>query len=144
MELLVRHPECLPALRAVIRPEAFDHPGCRRVFQTACRLADEGILPAFDRLVLEFEDPELKSWLVEWDENAAEKQVTDPQPVVEELIRSFRTRELNRQHPVATGMLREGRLDERQETDLLLRLLEQERARLGISSLTDGRDRSTG
>lgn len=144
MELLVRHPECLPELRAVIRPEAFDHRGCRLVFQTACRLADEGISPVFERLVLEFEDPVLKSWLVEWDDNAAEKQVTDPQAVVEELIRSFRIRELNRQHPVATGMLREGRLDERQETDLLLRLLEQERARLGISSLTDGRDRSTG
>ncbi len=144
MELLVRHPECLPALRAVLRPEALDHPACRLVFQTACRLLDEGIEPGFDRLVLEFEDPVLKSLLVEWDENAAEKQVTDPQPVLEELIRSYRIRELNRQHPVATGMLREGRLDERQETDLLLRLLEQERARLGISSLTDGRDRSAG
>lgn len=144
MELLVRHPQSLPALRAVTGPEAFDHPGCRAVFQTACRLADEGIEPTFDRLLLALEDPALKSLLVAWDENAAEKQVSDPQPVLEELIRSYRTRELNRQHPVATGMLREGRLDERQETDLLLRLLEQERARLGISSPTDGRDRSTG
>lgn len=144
MELLVRHPECLPALRAAFGPEAFDHPGCRTVFQTACRLADEGSEPAFDRLLLALEDPALKSLLVEWDENAAQKQVTDPQPVLEEVIRGYHTRELNRQHPVATGMLREGRLDERQETELLLRLLEQERARLGISSLTDGRDRSAG
>lgn len=144
MELLVRHPECLPALRAVFGPEAFEHPGCRAVFQAACRLADEGTAPAFDRLLLALEDPALKSLLVEWDENAAEKQVTDPQPVLEELIRGYHTRELNRQHPMATGMLREGRLDERQETELLLRLLEQERARLGISSLTDGRDRSAG
>lgn len=144
MELLVRHPQSLPALRAVAGPEAFDHPGCRAVFQTACRLADEGIEPTFDRLLLTLEDPALKSLVVAWDENAAEKQVSDPQPVLEELIRSYRTRELNRQHPVATGMLREGRLDERQETDLLLRLLEQERARLGISSPMDGRDRSMG
>jgi DNA primase len=143
MELLVRHPECLPAIRAAIRPEALEHEDCREIYLASCRLADAGVLPAFERLLLEFDDPAVKNLLVELDEGGAAKKVTDPEPLLEELIRSYRTRELNRQHPVTTGVLREGRLDERQETDLLLQLLEQERARRGISLPTEGRDHAS-
>ncbi len=144
MELLVRHPECLAPLRAAIRPEALEHESCREIYLTSCRLADAGVWPAFDRLLLEFDDPAVKNLLVELDEGGAAKEVTDPEPLLEELIRSYRTRELNRQHPVITGVLREGRLDERQQTDLLLQLLEQERARRGISLPTEGRDHASG
>ena len=43
---------------------------CRRIFETCCRLADEGVVPSFDRLMLEFDEPAIKNLLVGIDEAA--------------------------------------------------------------------------
>ncbi len=45
----------------------------RRIYETCCRLLDDGVLPEFDRLMLEFDDPALKSLLVDLDEQGRAK-----------------------------------------------------------------------
>jgi Zn-dependent M32 family carboxypeptidase len=101
-------------------------------------MADAGIVPGFDRLMLEFDDARLKSLLVDLDEEAAAKQINSPQDLLEEWISRFIRREQDKQSPTITETLREGGLDETAQTEMLQRLLEQHRARHGISEPTDG------
>jgi DNA primase len=136
--LVMRHPECLGAARAAIGVEQIASAGCRSVYAACCRMADAGVAVTFERLMLEFDDPAVKSLLVELDETGAARKIADPQVLLEELTKSFERREALNRYPGTAGLLREGRLDESQELDLLRDIVQQERIRHGISAPTDG------
>jgi DNA primase len=138
LELLVRCPECVAQARAAIGVEQVASAVYRSVYETCCRLADAGVAPAFERLMLEFDDPVLKSLLVELDEAGAAKKIADPAALLAELAGSFRRRDAGSQFTGTAGLLREGRLDESQELDLLRQVVEQERVHRGISAPTEG------
>jgi len=138
LEILIRYPELLGMARPSIRPGQLASASCRAIYETCCRLADGGLLPSFDRLMLELDDPALKSLLVELDESGSAKKTADPGPLLEELIRSFQKQETIKQHPAKTGLLREKRLDEGQELAVLREIVQEERTRQGISEPTDG------
>jgi DNA primase len=138
LEFLLRFPERLTDARAAIGLEQVASAACRSVYETCCRLADEGLVPTFERLMLEFDDSAVKSLLVELDETGAAKKAADPALLLAQLAGSFRQRDASRQFPGTAGLLREGRLDESQKIDLLRQIVEQERARRGISAPTDG------
>lgn len=138
LELLIRSPASLSSVRASIRVEQIASGVCREIYETCCRVADAGEEPSFARLMLEFDDPAVKSLLVELDESGAAKQPADPKVLLEELAKSFQRAEASRRYPGTAGLLRESRLDEGEKLDLLKRLVEQERARHGISAPTDG------
>jgi DNA primase len=139
LELLIGHPECLPEMRADIGPEEFLPGPCRRIYQTACRLTDDGVLPDFSRLMLEFDDEAVKNLLVELDEGYQAKgdRELDPHALLQKLIESFHRQEAERQRPRQLGALRQKGLDASQETELLNRIIRQERNRQGISEPTD-------
>jgi len=88
--------------------------------------------------MLEFEDAATKAFLVDLDEGAVAKETDNPEALLDEWIRRFERREQEKQFPTITGTLREGGLDESQETELFLKTLEQQRARHGISEPMDG------
>lgn len=140
LELLVQHPECVSQARQTVRPEELASRECRRIYETCCRLHDEGQSPTFDRLILEFDEPVLKGLLVEFDEQAVAKgsHVGNPQTLLEELIRGFERRRMEKGRPAQVVALREGNLDPSQEVELLARIVQQQRARQGISRPTDG------
>ena len=140
LELLVQHPECVPQAQADIRAEELASPSCRRIFQTCCRLADEGVAPGFDRLILEFDEPAMTGLLVELDEQGSAKGglVADPAALLQELIQAFERRRLDRRRPADVVALREGKMDPAQEPELLERIVQEQRARQGISRPTDG------
>lgn len=138
LEILVRHPECLGAVRGEISPEMLDHDPCRRVYETCCRLADMGQAADFSRLMLEFSDPNVQNLLVEVDESGLAKGIGDPDALIKEWLKGFKNREASRRVPVEAGMLRQRRLDEHEELDVLKRILQQERARHGIADPTEG------
>lgn len=135
LELLVRFPEHAAEARAAIDVEQIGSAACRSIYAACCRLADVGEMPTFERLMLEFDDPALKSLLVELDENGAAKKIADPAALLAELAGSFQRRDASKRLPGAAGLLREGRLDESQELDLLKEAL---RIRRGMSAPTDG------
>ncbi len=139
MELLIGHPECLPEARADIGAERLPAGPCRRIYAAACRLTDEGTTPDFSRLMLEFDDEAAKSLLVEFDEGyqAKGERELDPHALLQQLIATFQRQEAEKQRPRHLGALREGGLDTSQETELLDRILRQERDRQGISEPTD-------
>jgi len=133
LEILIQHPELVASARAEVRPEQLAPGPCREIFETCCRLSDAGAEPAFDRLMLEFDDAAMKSLLVELDENGLKKQerIKDSSTLLEQLVTSFLQRETKKQRPAQTATLRQGRLDESQGLDLLRRIVQQERARQG-------------
>jgi DNA primase len=140
MELLVGQPECWPAIRTGVKLQWLATAACRKIYETCCRLSDSGTVPSFDRLMLAIDEPAIKSLLVEFDEGAQAKRTRggDPQALLNDLIRTFQQQEAQKQRPAQLVALRERRLDDSQETELLERILRQERNRHGISEPTDG------
>jgi DNA primase len=140
LELLIAHPESVPAVRGRLGPERLPAEPCRRIYETCCRLVDEGILPTFDRLMLEFDEPALKSLLVELDESGQAKgrPEADTAAVLDDLLRNMDHKEAERQRPAQVVALREGGLDDQQQAAMLEAILNQERNRHGISTPTDG------
>jgi len=138
LEILIRHPECVAQAQAEIDARQLAFEPARRIFQACCRLSEAGTAPTFEKLMLQFDDPAIKSLLVELDEQGRAKQVTDPKPLLQDLARSFQQQQQIKKRPLHEGSLREGRLDETQQLDLLRKIEQQEKARHGISDPTDG------
>ena len=140
LELLIRHPECLPAVRENITAAQLAPGTGRLIYETCCRLADSGVEPTFERLMLAFDQPAVQSLLVALDEAREAKAVRDAAPaaLVGELIRFMQQQEADRRRPAQNTTLREGKLDDVQETELLQEIIRQERNRQGISKPTDG------
>ena len=140
LELLLAHPECLPAVREQLPLEHLGTGICRQIYDTCCRLADRGVDPSFDRLMLEFDEPAVKNLLVKLDETSQSKgkRASDPQDLLRELINTFKRKEAEKQRPRQITALREGGLDENRQVDMLEEILRQERNRQGISKPTDG------
>ena len=140
LEILIRHPECLPEIRAEIDAARMAPGRCRMIYETCCRLFDEGIVPEFDRLMLRFDDPAIKSLLVELDEGgrAKEAQDDDPSARLRELINSTGQQEAEKRGLVQVMELREGGLDHTRQTELFQKMVQEKKSRQGISEPTDG------
>ncbi len=139
-ELLIVYPDSWPAAREAIAPEQLASSAVRWIYETGCRLLDAGLLPDFDRLILEFDDPSLKSLLVDLDEQGRAKgsRLAEPAELLREIINAFHRREVEKQQPGQLVALRERNLDEGQEKDLLQKIVQQARSRQGITDPTDG------
>ncbi|MCE5266939.1 MAG: DNA primase [Planctomycetaceae bacterium] len=143
-ELLVARPECIEMARDRIGADQFTEGACRRIYETCLSLADQGVAPVFDRLMLEFDEPAMKSLLVDLDENATAKgwPEADAAALLEELIRTANRKEVERRRPAEIVTLREGRLDLDAQKEMLRAIVEREAAihseRQGSSAPTDG------
>ena len=140
LELLLTYPECLPWVREQIATEYLGRGICWKIYDACCRLADVGLDPTFNRLMLEFDEPALKNLLVDLDETSQSKdrRASDPHDLLRELMNTFKRKESQRQRPRQITALREGGLDENRQIDMLDEILRQERDRQGITKPTDG------
>jgi len=138
LEILINHPTCLAAVRSEISIDWLTFGPCRRVFEALCQLDEDDLDSAFDQLMLRFDDPGIKSLLVEMDEKGRRKEIAAPEAVLAELIASFKRREAMRRQPAVAGALRERRYDDEEELNVLREIEQQARARHGISDPTDG------
>ena len=140
LEALLRFPQFIARAQVAIDPEHLDSPRCRRIYEACGRLQTAGMEDLFSRLMLEFDDAATKSLLVELDEEGRAKaeRVLEPETLFKELMLGFQRREAQKQRPAQVVALRDGRLDESQQADLLRQILEQARARQGISAPMDG------
>jgi DNA primase len=129
LQLIVAHPESFTAIRTRIDAAHIVAGVCQRVYETCCRLADEGVEPSFDRLMLEFHEPTIQSLLVGADEAAqATGQVTaSAESLLNGLVETIQRKEIERQRPAHIGALREGGLDDAQQAALLEEILRQKR-----------------
>ncbi len=139
LEVLLIEPESVMAVAEVIRPEQLGSDVARRIFNGCCRVAQAGITPDFHRLLLEFEDAQIKNLLVELDEQGRAKLGGgDAAARLRELLDGFRRREEDRQSRTRTRALEERRLGADEELALLQKSIDQKRSRQGISGPMDG------
>lgn len=140
LELLLAQPECLVLARSRVRAEQFNAGPCRLIFETCCRLDDEGVVPSFDRLMLRFDEPAMKNLLVELDETgqAKDRQAADAEALLDEMSQTKSKKEAEKQRPAHIVALREGGLDVQQKATMLEDICRRERDRQGISKPTDG------
>ncbi len=140
LELLIARPECLALARSRVRAEQFNAGPCRLIFETCCRLDDEGVVPSFDRLMLRFDEPAMKNLLVELDETgrAKDRQTADAEALLDEMMKTMIQREAEKQRPAEIVTLRESGLDVHQKATMLEDSIRRERDRQGISKPTDG------
>jgi len=137
MELLLRFPDRVAEIRAAICPEQVASPACQSIYERICQIADGGAMPTFERLMLELDDPSLKSLLVEFDESGSAKKMSDPVAILGEIAGSIRRREAARDLALVVSKVRESRPGQTPAVDW--RQIEQlERARRGMSAPTDG------
>lgn len=140
MELWLQSPELLPEILAWFRAEHLRRAVHRQLFTRACELHAAGILPDFDRLMLEFEDVQVKTLLVSLDEDRRARARPATSEELHELARVLYERNSGTsaaQHR-AIGKGPATPDTEGNEFDLLRSLVERERRRHGISSPTDG------
>ncbi len=138
LEVLIKQPDLLDEIRGLVRSQQLTQAPCRRLYETICRLSDDGQTATFERLMLEFDAPAMKAFLVELDESERTAKAEDPASLLLEIIRSFERIENQRQDPAQVAALKNQGLDESQKQDLLLKMLGDLRARHGISDPTDG------
>jgi DNA primase len=138
LEVLLIEPESVAAAAEVIRPEYLASESGRRIFSACTRLNAAGLTPDFHRLLLEFDEPEYKSLLVELDEAGHARGDHDAAGRLRELLESYRRREEDRTCRATVRALEERHLDAEEELNVLQQMIEQERGRQGISAPTDG------
>ncbi len=139
-ELLLQYPDGFARAKEAIRLEWLTVDACRDLFVNSLRLIEQGVSPSFERLILEYDEPTMKSLLVALDESGQAKGVGECQPeaLLEELIKTFERKEQERRRPSQIAALRESGDDAARQAALLESILRQERDRQGISEPTDG------
>lgn len=147
LEIVLLEPEAVPAAAEVITAEQMESPQARMIFTRCCQLSHAGITPDFDRLLLEFDQQEIKTLLVDLDEQGRAKTFDDQgniKPSMEPAARLHdllnRIRSSQQQRAIgeqAQRLDKEGTAAD-ENTALLIQVIEQERKRRGISSPMEG------
>ncbi len=73
LEIVLLEPEAVPAVAEVINPDQMASSLARLIFGRCCQLSQQGITPDFARLLLEFDEQEVKTLLVDLDEQGRAK-----------------------------------------------------------------------
>ena len=137
LEAVLIAAEMIDEVRATLAPDQFASPPCRAIFSACCTLSDRGEQPTFKRLMLEIDDPRVKSFLVELDEEGQKrsysKQPQDVQQELRDILASFRHRHAEQQQGRDTALLKERRIEDDQAQQILVQIIEQQRARQGLS-----------
>ena len=123
LELLLAHPEHWPPVAGSDRAaSSLPARPCRRIYETCCRLADAGVAPTFDRLMLEFDEPAHEEPAGRTGRTGTGQGEPDRRSrgaCWRNCSKTFERKEVEKQRPAQIVALREGRLDTSQETELL-------------------------
>jgi hypothetical protein len=121
----------------VISPDQLPAGPAREIYQVYCDLTAAGEYADAARILTEIEDLKLKNLLatVDWEgHDKASEALATPESRLDELLHFFaRDRDEQRLRDV-----RHGRVTEQEAEDTVLKFLEEERGRQGLSAPTDG------
>ncbi len=138
LEILLISPGILPRIAAVARSEDFQTWACQRIYARCAELFAAGEQGDFSRLLLEFDDPQIKTLLVALDEHGRQKHQRGVEMPLNDVLTGIERRRQEPWRHAQTAALREQRLEEEEELAFLRQLEQQERTRQGISGPTDG------
>ena len=138
LELVVAAPAILEQAAKLVKPAQLEAPFAREIYARAVELAAAGVTPDFARLLLEFDDAEVKNLLVELDEQARLKPSAEFDVRLQDVLAGFERRAGAAAMQTHTARLKQGQLSDEEAMSLLLKIQQQEKSRQGISAPTDG------
>lgn len=147
LEIVLQFPHLFGEAASVIQPAQIVSDSCRAVFSQCAQLHAAEILPDYERLLLEIDDPVVKNLLVELDVHGRSKGGADAEVRLRDVLAGFERRQREHWTRNRTAALKGRQLAEEDELAVLLELERQqlarqkeneERARLGISDPTEG------
>ena len=104
----------------------------------ALALREAGVVVDFHRLLLEFDDPQVKNLLVELDEQAHARPNVELDAHLEDVLAGFRRRAEAEEVRAKRARLNAESLPEQEALALLLKMQQQLKSQHGISAPTDG------
>lgn len=136
LEIMLGSPRLVAHVEMRHPPVRWRCPRRRAVFAVCCRLTAAGVEASVERLLLEIDDGQLKTLIVESDELRQLRSPPEPLVEIERLLEALRA-EGEKQALLATLDPQQPRSEE-EERDRLRRAIEQGRRRHGISAPMDG------
>lgn len=147
LEVLLQSPGAIEQVTSVIQPAQLVSQVCRFVLTRCNELWAAGILPDFNRLLLEIDDPVVKNLLVELDEVGRQKGAAELEVRLHDLLYALTHRQRDQTMRGRASALRDHQLTQEDALTALVDLVEherakqqakEERARLGTSDPTEG------
>jgi len=92
LELLLLEPGYLAQIESAIDPAAITSPAAREIYDACRRLAATGEPPELGRLMVQFDDVDMKSLVVQLDESSAAKSSTDHERRLQDLVHAYEQR----------------------------------------------------
>ena len=92
LELVILDPTFAPRVAHTVQPADLGSAAARRIFVACCQLAEHGTEVEFGRLLAAFDEPEMKSLLVQLDESCALKSGADRERWLTDLVETYRRR----------------------------------------------------
>jgi hypothetical protein len=93
LELIILDPTLVPRVAVDVDPLDFTSPAAREIYLACCRIAEETPEGDFGRLLAEFDEPGMKSLLVQLDESCASKGTADRERWLADLVETHRRRD---------------------------------------------------
>ncbi len=140
LQILIVHPELVPKVTARLPAGEWPEGPRRRIFAALDALLEEGTTPSFERLMLCFDDPQMKCRIVALDEAGRGRAdpAAEPARLLDELMKSYFRRGEDRRRGEHSAALRSPGLDPARGAALLEEILLRERTRHGISEPKEG------
>ena len=151
LELWIMDPTAIYAFWEHILPEHLQSPVTREIYNQCSELVEhQGKPPTFDNLMMAFDDPQMKNYLVELEASGYEKffgnddddMATKPsertmesefkekkEKLVAEILAAFAQKELDRERRYDLNQLRNSNLSEEEKTEQLLELQQKLRGK---------------
>lgn len=129
LELILQDPRSMERIAGGVEAAQFVTDACRRAFAQCEQLWSAGVLPDFDRLLLEIEDEGIKNLLVELDESGRGKPAGEAEVRLRDVLAGFERRRREQALEGRTAALKQRQLAEEDELALLVELEQHQRAR---------------
>lgn len=123
LELMLQHATMVPAVLQAIRVEQLVSEFTKSIFRKFEQLIEDGVQPTFDRLLLSYDEPEVKTWLVKLDDAGRNKSEADPNTVFEDLCKAYERRRIQDSLRQGQAALESTSMNEDEQLDLLKDLL---------------------
>jgi hypothetical protein len=126
LELLLVDPSLVARVADVVEPTAITSDAARRIYAAICQLPENAWRDDFGRLLAEFDDPDMKSLLVQLDESCATKRSADRERWLADLLETNRRRQEVIGHRARLAAARE---DASEAEQLLAQFCEQTKSK---------------
>ena len=126
LELMLQQPAIVPTALERIRSNQLTTAVAKRIYQTFELLSEQGVLPTFERLLLSFDEPEVKTLLVQLDDSGRNKNEENHEAVFADLCRAYERKQLRDSLRQGQAALESTELNEDEQLDLLKELLRKQ------------------